>query len=118
MAAWIGRQRDCWWRRALGLLLDGIRGAPNRVRIDAIGMEFQHSNTQHDAIRVLKARRPFPYLFPCSYFDVVIASSEISLYLAPVASAPNSGSDSVQTSNVSITNPFTFFLCSKRNELT
>src|ERR1700719_5306191 len=50
--------------------------------------------------------------------DGVIASPETPLYLAPIASAPNSGSDSVQTSNVSTTSPLIFFLYSKRNEST
>src|SRR5271155_2509958 len=50
--------------------------------------------------------------------DGVIGSPETPLYLAPIASAPKSGSDSVQTSNVSTTSPLIFFLYSKRNELT
>src|ERR1700724_1410268 len=50
--------------------------------------------------------------------DGVIASPETPLYLAPIASAPNSGSDSVQTSNVSTTSPLIFCLYSKRNEST
>ncbi len=41
---------------------------------------------------------------------------EISMYLAPIASASNSGSDSVQTSNVSTTTPLILFWYSKRNE--
>src|ERR1700730_3967333 len=48
--------------------------------------------------------------------DGVIASPETPLYLAPIASAPNSGSDSVQTSNVSTASPLIFFWYSKRNE--
>src|SRR5258705_13878787 len=48
--------------------------------------------------------------------DGVISSPETPLYLAPIASAPNSGSASVQTSNVSTTSPLVFFWYSKRNE--
>src|SRR5580700_5656734 len=46
----------------------------------------------------------------------VIASPETPLYLAPIASAPNSGRDSVQTSSVSTTSPLIFFRYSKRKE--
>src|SRR5882762_11592313 len=48
--------------------------------------------------------------------DGVIASPETPLYLAPIASAPNSGSDSVHTSNVSTTSPLIFSWHAKRNE--
>src|SRR5580693_5108367 len=48
--------------------------------------------------------------------DGVIASPETPLYLAPIASASNSGSDSVQTSSVSTTRPATFFWYSRRKE--
>src|ERR1700741_2807246 len=48
--------------------------------------------------------------------DDVIASPETPLYLAPIASASNSGSDSVQTSNVSTTTPLILFWYSRRNE--
>src|ERR1700732_1616688 len=50
--------------------------------------------------------------------DGGIAPPDTPLYLAPIASAPNSGSDSVQTSNVSTTSPLVFVLYSKRNEST
>src|SRR5882724_930250 len=48
--------------------------------------------------------------------DGVIGSPETPLYLAPIASAPNSGSDSVQTFNVSTTSPLIFAWYSKRNK--
>src|ERR1700742_642330 len=48
--------------------------------------------------------------------DAVIASPETPLYLAPMASAPKSGSDSDQTSSVSTTPiPPIFFWYSQRN---
>src|ERR1700751_2477509 len=50
--------------------------------------------------------------------DGVIASPETPLYLAPIASASNSGSDSAQTSSVSTTSPLVFFRYSARKELT
>src|ERR1700752_2607401 len=48
--------------------------------------------------------------------DGVIASPETPLYLAPIASSSNSGSDSAQTSSVSTTSPLIFFWYSKRKE--
>src|ERR1700727_217390 len=48
--------------------------------------------------------------------DDVIASPETPLYLAPIASASNSGSDSVQMSNVSTATPLILFWYSRRNE--
>src|ERR1700723_3056831 len=50
--------------------------------------------------------------------DGVIASPETPLYLAPIASAPNSGSDSVQTSSVSTSSPLTLFWYSQIKEST
>src|SRR6202035_5417755 len=50
--------------------------------------------------------------------DGVIGSPETPLYLAPIASASNSGSDSVQTSNVSTSSPWALFLYSERNDST